>query len=154
VKIDDFLSNDQELPIEEGLTLKIIHSPGHSKGSLNILFREDQILFTADSIPLKNDIPNYDSYGELMKSLDFIANNNQYKILLTSWTPPLLEMKEITRILAEGEEYMKRIDRAVKDRYNHKGPEMSDPCKSTLAQLGLPPFLAVPVVDKAFKSHF
>lgn len=153
VKIDDFVSNDQELAIDEGITLKIIHSPGHSKGSLNILFEEDKILFTADSIPLNNDIPNYDNYKELMESLAFIARNNQFAILLTSWTLPLLDMNEIKTIIAEGVRYLERIDEAVKNCYNSKDPEIPDPCKSTIAKLGLPQFLAVPVVDKAFKSH-
>jgi len=153
VKIDDFLTNDQELPIEEGLTLKILHSPGHSKGSLNVLFKENKILFTADSIPLKNDIPNYDSYIDLVNSLDNIKNNKQYNTLLTSWTPPLTNMNEITRIINEGEEYMKQIDKAVKNCYIHGSSEMPDPCKSAIAQLGLPLYLAVPIVDKAFRSH-
>jgi len=154
VKIDGFLSDNQEIQIEKGITLKIIHSPGHSRGSINVLFKESRILFTADSVPLKNDIPKYDSYMELMKSLAFISENKQYDVLLTSWTPPLTEKQEITRLLAEGEEYMKKIDLLVKNCYNPENSVLSDPCKSTIEKLGLPPFLAVPLVDKAFRSHY
>jgi glyoxylase-like metal-dependent hydrolase (beta-lactamase superfamily II) len=57
VCIDDFLEHDQILKLDADLTLRIIHSPGHSRGSLNIEFLEDKILFTADSIPLM-DIPD------------------------------------------------------------------------------------------------
>ncbi|HEX2395524.1 MAG TPA: MBL fold metallo-hydrolase, partial [Bacteroidales bacterium] len=105
VQVDEFLSHNQELSVEEDLTLKFIHSPGHSKGSLNILFKEDEILFTADSIPLKNDIPNYDSYIDLINSLVKIRLNKQYKTLLTSWTPPLTDAEAINRVLTEGEDY-------------------------------------------------
>lgn len=154
VKIDGYLSHNQEISIDKDLTLNILHTPGHSKGSLNVLFKENMILFTADSIPLKNDIPNYDSYIDLMNSLAGIRNNKLYNILLASWTPPLTDINEITRIFTEGEEYMKRIEVAVRNCYTHESPVMFDACKSALVQLGLPPFLAVPIVDKAFRSHF
>jgi len=76
---------------------------------LNILFIEDKLLFTADSIPLKNDIPNYDNYIELMDSLEEIKTNKEYNILLTSWTPALTDPSEIDKIIFEGEQYIKTI---------------------------------------------
>jgi len=152
--IDEYISNGQELMIGEVTTLKFIHSPGHSKGSLNILFKEDKILFTADSIPLKNDIPNYDNFIDLMRSLDAIKKNQDYKILLSSWTPPVTDKLEIDRLLDDGYDYLKKIDSIVKDCYHNEKPETLDLCKIALEKLALPSFLATPLVDNAFKSHF
>lgn len=84
VKVDKLLEDKQLINIDKDITIEIIHSPGHSKGSINILFKENNILFTADSIPLKNDIPNYDSYPDLMNSLEGIKKRNDFSILLTS----------------------------------------------------------------------
>lgn len=151
VIIDEFISHNQEFKVEDGLTMKFIHSPGHSKGSLNVLFTEDRVLFTADSVPLKNDIPNYDNYTDLMNSLSVIKNNDQYDILLTSWTPPLNDQKSFSALIREGEEYMKRVDVAVKEFYSELSG--SEACRRTIDNLGLPPFLANPIVDKAFRSH-
>lgn len=153
VVIDEFICETQVKKIQEGLTIKFIKSPGHSKGSLNLLFEEDQILFTADSIPLKNDIPNYDNYLELMASLKVIKNQTGYKTLLTSWTPPLTDKNEIEKLIKEGEEYMSRIDTVVKNSYKDKITNSLDFCKSAVEKLGLPSFLVNPIVDKAFKSH-
>lgn len=154
VSIDEFLTDGREIIVKDGLTLKFIHAPGHSKGSLNILFKEARILFTADSIPLKNDIPNYDNFVDLMNSLAAIRTNDLYGILLTSWTPPVMSKEEIGKLLNEGEEYMKRIDRAVKACYKNSSDEFPASCKCAVEQLGLPPFLVNPVVDRAFKSRF
>lgn len=154
VIVDEFISDNQRMIIQDGLTLKFIKSSGHSKGSLNIIFEEDKILFTADSIPLKNDIPNYANYLELMESLEVIKKNNEFKTLLTSWTPPLTDKDEISKMISEGEEYMKRIDSVVKDCYKDKNVNSLDFCKLSVDKLGLPPFLVNPIVDKAFKSHF
>ena len=153
VAIDKFVLNNQEISTQHGLTLKIIKSPGHSRGSLNVLFKEDRILFTADSIPLKNDIPNYDNYWNLMESLERIKKNQDYEILLSSWTPPISNPHEIQRIINEGAEYIKKIDSIVKDCYNRSYRDSLDNCRLVIAKLGLPPFFANPLSDRAFKSH-
>lgn len=153
VNIDGFISDNQTMCIEDGLTVTFIKASGHSKGSLNMIFEEDKILFTADSIPLKNDIPNYDNYLELMDSLEAIKKYTGLKTLLTSWTPPLADKNEIKKLIREGEEYMKLIDSVVKDSYSNTNKNTLDFCKIAVDKLGLPPFLANPIVDKAFKSH-
>jgi hydroxyacylglutathione hydrolase len=102
---------------------------------------------------LKNDIPNYDNYLELMESLNVIKNNNNFTTLLTSWTPPLSNKADIETLIREGEEYMKQIDSAVKDCYKDKNTSTLDYCRDAAAKLGLPPFLVNPIVDRAFKSH-
>lgn len=150
VEIDEFIAAGQELEIEDGLTLKFIHSPGHSKGSLNIEFVEDHILFTADSVPLKNDIPNYDNFQELMNSLDKISNA-EFTTLISSWTAPLSDKTEIGKLVEEGKTYMQTIDSVVKECYGNTSNTES--CKMAVGKLGLPPFLANPIVDKAFRSH-
>lgn len=150
VEIDEFISEEQELTISDGVTLKFIHSPGHSKGSLNIEFVEDHILFTADSVPLKNDIPNYDNFQELMSSLEKISRA-EFNVLVSSWTAPLTDKAEIEQLIGEGKNYMQAIDSVVKECYDdEKNP---DSCKMAVSKLGLPPFLANPIVDKAFRSH-
>ncbi len=153
VKIDDYLADKQELTLGEALTAKIIHSPGHSKGSLNVLFREDKVLFTADSVPLKNDIPNYDNYVDLINTLHVIRSDKEYRTLLSSWTPPLSDMTDIENLLAEGEAYMKRIDEAVIECYGKGKAAFPDSCTEAIAKLGLPSFLANHVVNRAFLSH-
>jgi glyoxylase-like metal-dependent hydrolase (beta-lactamase superfamily II) len=147
------LNSSDLFKADNEITLKIIHSPGHSKGSVNIYFIEDKILFTADSIPLKNDIPNYSSYSELIKSLNRIKSAEDYKILLTSWTPSLSDAYEIKNLITEGENYMLKLNEVVLQTYVGQESEPLAFCKKAIAQLGLPPFLANPIVDKAFRSH-
>lgn len=150
VEIDEFISEGQKLTICDDVTLKFMHSPGHSKGSLNIEFAEDQMLFTADSIPLKNDIPNYDNFQDLMNSLEKISRT-EFNVLVSSWTAPLIDKAEIERLIGEGRNYMLAIDSVVKECYgDEKNP---DSCKMAVGKLGLPPFLANPIVDRAFRSH-
>jgi hydroxyacylglutathione hydrolase len=153
VKVDDFLKTGQELKADDDVTLEVIQAPGHSQGSLTILFKEDHILFTADSIPLKNDIPNYDNYPDLINSLKTIKANDLYNILLTSWTPALTNLSEIGMLINDGEEYLIKIDLIVKETYVGDELEPYIFCKRTLERLGLPLFMMIPMVDKTFRSH-
>lgn len=150
VKIDEFLCDGQMIMVAGGPALKIIHTPGHSKGSVNVEFIEDRILFTADSVPLKNDIPNYDNFSDLMRSLGRIEDID-FDVFLSSWTAPLFNKEEIKLLIEEGKNYMEKIDAVVKDCY--LGTNNPEACKIAIAKLGLPPFLANPLVDGAFKSH-
>lgn len=153
VKIDKFLEHGLQVKADEDVSLKIIHSPGHSKGSINIFFPEDKILFTADSIPIKNDIPNYDDFNDLMDSLHRIRSTQNYSILLTSWSPPLTDRKEIEIFLDEGESYLKVLDKTVKSIYIGEESEALEFCRKVILKLGLPDFYVNPIVDKAFKGH-
>jgi glyoxylase-like metal-dependent hydrolase (beta-lactamase superfamily II) len=153
VKIDALLEHGREIKADKNITMKIIHSPGHSRGSVNVLFREDRILFTADSIPIKNDIPNYDDFNDLVISLKRIRTNRDYEILLTSWTPAIIDPKEIKRFLDEGEEYLKTLDEAVKRIYVGKESAPLEFCRKVIVKLGLPEFYVNPIVDRAFRGH-
>jgi glyoxylase-like metal-dependent hydrolase (beta-lactamase superfamily II) len=153
VILDGYVSDHQILNLDEGLTAKLFKSSGHSQGSLNMLIEKAGVLFTADSIPLKNDIPNYDNYLELMGSLAVIKQVSGYDILLTSWTPPITSKSEAEKLISEGEVYMQRIDSAVKECYQINCENSLECCKAALDKLGLPPFMAMPIVDRAFKSH-
>lgn len=153
VKIDGELSDGQIFMADEDMPIEIIHSPGHSKGMVNMFFKEEQFLFTGDSIPLKDDIPNYDCYPDLLKSLNRIREKRRYNTLLTSWTHPLHDMFEAYCMMNEGEEYLARIDAKVKENYIGKETEPLSFCRATVDQLGLPSFIANPVVDRAFRSH-
>ena len=153
ILVDEYISLNQVIEIEQNIHLEIFHAPGHSKGSINILFQEDGILFTADSIPLKGDIPNYDNFPQLIKTVDDINNRNGYHTLLSSWTVPLFDRHHINILLSEGSAYMLEIDNAIKLNYLLSNLDENEACINTLKLIGLPPFLAVPVVLKAFRSH-
>lgn len=153
VTIDEFIEDGQILDFGNNQTSKIIHTPGHSAGSVNLFFPNEKVLFTADSIPLKGDIPNYDNARQLLDSLDLIENNRDYEILLSSWTPAFSDTNEIKKLISEGRSWIEMIDTAVKANYLGAETAPLDFCRGTVNQLGLPPFLVNPIVDKSFRSH-
>jgi hydroxyacylglutathione hydrolase len=153
VELDELLSGGESLKLDKDINISIINTPGHSKGSFSILFKEDMILFTADSLPLAKDIPTYDNYKDLKKSLLLIKLLNDYKTLLSSWMPPLKDKNEILRLIADGEDYLNKLDLAVNQYYSQKEFKTLDNCEKVIKALDLPPIFVIPLVDRAFRTH-
>ena len=153
VELDELVMGGECLVLDKDITVSIINTPGHSKGSFSMLFNEDSILFTADSLPLANDIPTYDNYKDLQNSLQLIRSLTNYTILLSSWTRPLRDKNEIAQLIAEGEEYLHTLDAAVKQHYSQKESKPLENCKKVITAMKLPPVFVIPLVDRAFKTH-
>lgn len=153
VSIDDYLVHGQMMKLDEDMTVRIIHSPGHSRGSINIEFLEDKILFTADSIPLMNDIPNYEDYNDLKKSLKAIQQQKDAEIILTSWTSPATDKDMIRGLLHDAETYLRQLDDCITKTYTGQENSPLEFCRRVIRELSLPEFYINPIVDRAFRTH-
>lgn len=145
----DFCS-DEELPLSLSEQLEVRNAPGHSAGHQHILFPEWDVLFTGDSLIEPGDIPAYDCYAQLKRTLEKLAQE-PFEILLSSWREPLTRAESLVEI-EKSLEYLDRIDRSVRRVYTGDEDRLSC-CREVISRLGLPEFMANPVVDRAFRSH-
>ena len=152
-RVDIQLDDKHSLKLHGDIEVELIHTPGHSPGSLNFGFPSEEILFTADSIPLANDIPNYDNYKDLIHSLERIKADLKYHGLLSSLTEPIFDRSRIDSLISEGEEYLKKIDAVVQNVYRVREHEPLESCLKVIKKLNLPPFYVNPITDKAFRTH-
>jgi hydroxyacylglutathione hydrolase len=153
VEIDETLEDNDLINLSGGISMRIMHTPGHSTGSLSFLFVEPEMLFTADAIPLANDIPNYDNYRQLISSLQQIKGIRGFNVLLSSWMEPVKGYHEILKVIESGESYLQRIDNVIQRQYIKSNIQYLDRCKATIDELGLPSVFVNPIVNKAFLSH-
>ncbi len=81
----DFLINDGDiLDLDEKLRIKVIHTPGHTRGSVSFLLQQDNALFTGDAIPSSRTYPIFESWKEGIYSLEKIENLPYPKYILPS----------------------------------------------------------------------
>ena len=151
VIIDKFVEHEEIIELDKDLTLKIFHTPGHSSGSISIYIPRNKILFTGDAVPLYGDLPNYQDYTTLMKSLSFIESLENYEILISSWEDPQ-EKSNIKGMINRGKSYLEKIDTAVKTYYKENISDLSN-CKNVIESLELPLAFVNPIVDQSFRSH-
>jgi glyoxylase-like metal-dependent hydrolase (beta-lactamase superfamily II) len=153
VKVDIILEDGDILNLGEDLNLKIIHTPGHSNGSISLLMVEEGVLFTGDTVPIKGDLPIYDDATESIQSIKKLKEIEGINVLLASWDEPQ-EGEDAYRIMDEGLKYLKEIQVSVNKIAEHNsGLDPLEFCKMVLKDLGIPEMAANPIMARSFQSH-
>jgi glyoxylase-like metal-dependent hydrolase (beta-lactamase superfamily II) len=163
VGVDRVLGDGDIVRLEDGLNLKVIHTPGHSAGSVSLLLLEEGALFSGDAILLAGDLPIYDDAVEYACSVETLKSVEGVKILLSSWDDPR-SGEQIQQAMDGSLEYLKRINQAVlkvsksaaEDRCEPEACADPDPmtlARWVLREIGLPEVAANPLISRSFQSN-
>lgn len=153
VSIDRLLDDGDIFYLGEGLTFKVLHTPGHSAGSICLLSEENGILFSGDLVPQPNDMPIYEDVVALANSLARIAQINNLAVLYSSWNDPLYG-KDAAQAVYSGMRYLLKIHTTVLQCLSESShPEPMDLCRQCVRMLGFPPFAANPLSMRSFLAH-
>ncbi|WP_167956759.1 MBL fold metallo-hydrolase [Anaerosporobacter faecicola] len=113
VKLDGTYVNGEFRKLEEGITLQVLATPGHSAGSTSFYFLEEQVIFVGDAIPIVGDIPIYTSFHDSMKSLRTIKNIKPVTWYCPAWGE-VWSVEEGGIRIAQAETFLQKIDDTVK----------------------------------------
>ena len=153
VEVDEILEDGDVLNLGENISLKIIHTPGHSEGSISLLIPEEGVLFTGDVIPIKGDLPIYDDAVESIHSIEKLKEIKGIKVLLASWDEPRKE-NDAYEVMDEGLDYLNQIQMSVnKIAKNKSNLTPLDFCKLVLKDLGIPEVAANQIVARSFQAN-
>lgn len=153
VDVDDILKDEDIIDLGENISLKVIHTPGHSEGSISLLMDEAGVLITGDAVPLKGDLPIYDDVEASIISIKKLKTIEGIKILLASWDDPK-EDDQVYQIMDESLDYLQRIHESViKINKNKPSSEPIEFCKMVLKDLGVPEMAANPIVAISFQAN-
>ncbi|MDD4651790.1 MAG: DUF6009 family protein [Methanothrix sp.] len=155
VEVDRALKEGDLLHLDGCPDLRVLHTPGHSCGSISMWMAEEGALITADAIPIAGEMPIYQDVLASVRSVQRLAAIPDIKLLLAAWDEPR-PGEEAYRIMDEGLRYLQRIHSSVlKASAADPALAMQDSmqlCKKVLAELGLPPFMANPLVAASFRA--
>lgn len=109
--VDKVIGEGDVISLEPGVTIKVIDTKGHSKGSLSFIWAEENVVFTGDAIPVIDDIPIYISAKDSVESLKKLLHieANQY---LSSWDE-VLDRDNGERVIEKALELFDKIKAAV-----------------------------------------
>jgi glyoxylase-like metal-dependent hydrolase (beta-lactamase superfamily II) len=153
VRLDQVLADGDSLAVGEGLDLKVIHTPGHSPGSISLWLAADRVLFTGDAVAMASGFPVYDDVMASVRSIQRLKQVADVEVLLGSWDEPR-RGAAIAAVLDEGLAYLQRIHGLVRQV---AGPDPSiDPMALTrqvISRLGLPAMAANPLAARSLQAH-
>ncbi len=152
VKVDCTLQDGDVLDLGEGLTLKVIHTPGHSKGSISLWLEEEKALFSADAVPIPGDLPIYEDVLESARSIKRLRAMEGIEFLLAAWDDPR-EGEQAYKIMDDGLRYLQQIHKAVlKIAKGSSDLEPMELSQRILKELGMPEAIANPLVARSFQA--
>ncbi len=146
VAIDRFVEGGDIVSLDGGLKLAVLHTPGHSPGSISLRLPEDGALITGDAVPLLRDLPVYDDVPASIRSIRDLAEVPNVTHLLASWDAARTG-DEVSRTLEDGLLVIRRFHEAVM-----RVRAGEDTCRQVIEELGLPPF-ALPVIARTCRAH-
>jgi hydroxyacylglutathione hydrolase len=152
VKVDVVLQDDGDLELGEGQILKVLHTPGHSKGSISLFFPDDGALFTGDALPKWGGLPIYEDVLASLKSVRKFRKIEGIKVLFASWDEPRFE--DIYGLIDQGAKYIQHIHELVSSE-QAKSPSVDavELGARVLQALGFSETALSPMVVNSIKAH-
>jgi hydroxyacylglutathione hydrolase len=130
----------------------VLHTPGHSIGSVSLLLHRDGALFSGDAVPVAGEIPVYEDAVESVMSVKRLHGITGIGVLLSSWDEPRTG-HDAYRQMDRALEYLRKIQKTVL-AFSRDG--MTDPMeltRNTVSALGLPPEAVNPLLCRTFATN-
>lgn len=158
VEVDLALDDGYVIDLEGGPSLEVVHTPGHSKGSISLFLREVGALFSGDAIPMVRDLPIYEDPVASVKSIKKLLAIEGIDLLLQSWDDPR-KGREAYQLMEAGLRHLARIHEAVlrADAYDIDVESIEgsmELCRLVFRALGLPEAAANPLVARSFVANW
>jgi glyoxylase-like metal-dependent hydrolase (beta-lactamase superfamily II) len=155
VDIDRTLEDGDLLHLDGGPDLRVLHTPGHSSGSISLWIAEEGALITADAVPIAGEMPIYQDILASAHSVQRLASIPEIKHLLAAWDDPR-SGKKARQIMDEAQEYLQQIHSSVL-KAAREDPVIAEQnfmtlCQKVLDELKLPQFMANPLVAASFRA--
>ena len=153
VQIDQDLEDGDVVDLADGQTLRVIHTPGHSKGSISLVFGEEGALFSGDAIPMSGGVPIYEDVVSSIRSIRRLKGIKDLKTLFASWDEPHHGQRVYT-LMDEGITCFQNIHGVVREaKENAPSTDPIDVAPLVLKSLGLPETALIPIVIKSIEAH-
>lgn len=153
VAVDQEVTDGDCIELEPGLQLEVIHTPGHSSGSVCYLLKGDQVLFSGDAVAFAWGVPVYDDVMVSLASVRRLQSLRGVACLLSSWDQPRYG-QAVSDVFNRCPVYLQTIHHAIREEVTD--PATIDPmglCHAVLSRLKLPTAAASPLVAQSIMSH-
>jgi hydroxyacylglutathione hydrolase len=153
VRVDKILKEGDVIEWDQGKTLQVLETPGHSPGAVSFFFKEEGALFSGDAVPAPGSLPVYVNPRDCIESIKKLQRVAGVKYLLSSWHE-ILAGDAIPSVMEEGIRYIERIDEIMVDLENTmSSASLEELSLRALERLGIKSARVLPMVMTSFGSH-
>ena len=109
-RVDRVVRDGEEISLEEGLSIKVIRTAGHSCDEVSYLAEGN--LFIGDSVPVKGDIPIFIGEQEMRNTLSLLEKLEGVHTYYPAWDETYSRERMMVK-LCEGRELIDQLKAAV-----------------------------------------
>ncbi len=153
VRVDRVLHDGDSLELRDGSALKVMHTPGHAKGHISLLYEADRSLFCGDCVPLRGAMPVYEDVFALVRSIKRLGAVSGLELLLSSWDVPR-RGRQIYEVMDEALSYIQDIHQTVRQVRTELGAaDVPMIAREVSRKLGFPETVLAPPFFKTVEAH-
>jgi hydroxyacylglutathione hydrolase len=154
VTVDYELEDGVTIDIDgsEEYEIEVLHTPGHSAGSIALFLQSEGALFSGDAIPVAGDLPVYDDAAKSVRSIRHLRAVRGIRVLLSAWDEPR-SSDAVYETMDRAVEYLRKIHGAVIDSAGDSSSDPMELARRTVAALGLPAQVASPLLARTFAAN-
>ncbi len=154
VKLAGFIAGGDEIS-PGGVDVRVVHTPGHSAGSLSFFIPDDGALISGDVLPEPGTLPIYESVAGTLASLEELKALQGVNVLLSAMSRAVSRDDAVPAHIESGAGYMREIDVLVRKAVSEKGDDVSpqEVAAFVFERLGLPRAGLIPIVLRSMKAH-
>lgn len=151
VTVDNLLYGGESILVDQGISLEVIHTPGHSAGSISLWCPSDKVLFTGDAVLVPGEMPIFDNYPSAADSLKKLENI-ALDWLLSAWDEPK-QTAEANILFTESKNWLDKINATVLKVSKIRGVgDYMEICRDVVTELRLQQFAVNPLVARSLMS--
>lgn len=113
VVIDEIIKNKDVFHLEQGLTITVLETPGHSHGDISFVLEEKGIIFTGDAILNLDDFPIFVDEEASEKSLEAIRKLKGIQLCCPAWDK-IYTGQEIEKVTYDSILFLRRLKSCVR----------------------------------------
>ena len=153
VTVDHELLDGDTVESDEtgGSEILVLHTPGHSKGSISLYLHSEGVLFCGDAVPVAGGLPIYEDAAASVRSVKKLRELKGIRVILSSWDEPRTG-DAATEQLDEALDYLQKIHKTVLTSVKDSSDDLMVITQKTAASLLLPPQTITPLLARTFEQ--
>jgi len=136
----------------ETYEIQVIHTPGHSAGSVSLLVQGDRALFCGDAVPVYGDLPVYDDARQSARSIARLRAIRGVHHLLSAWDEPR-EGEDAYHQMDRALAYLQKIHKTVIAASSDRTSDPMEVAGRAAAVLGFPPQVVTPLLARTIAAN-
>jgi glyoxylase-like metal-dependent hydrolase (beta-lactamase superfamily II) len=150
VPVDRTVHEGDRIAIGTHRMLSVLHTPGHSPGSISLHDPAEGILFTGDAVPVPGQPPIYGDPRAVVRSLHRLMTIADVAVLCPAWQDPV-SGDRCRQVLAGSLAWLRQVHTAVYACRNVARSAQFTP--AVAGALGLPAESLNPFTESSFRAH-